>query len=55
MKAAGMTKDVTFEMVQGNINDLINEAYKEQYSKSQYMPLMIESRAKAATVRIVPK
>jgi len=34
--AAGMTKEVSFEPVDGLINDRINEAYRTKYKKSAY-------------------
>ena len=52
--AAGMTKDVTFEPAQENINNVIDEAYKKKYSSSPYLPPMISNRARAATVKIIP-
>jgi hypothetical protein len=36
-------------------NNLINEAYKQKYSNSPYLPLMISHCSRAATVRIMPK
>jgi hypothetical protein len=53
--AAGMSKDVVFEKVSGNINTLIDEAYKAKYNKSPYLSPMISDRAIAATIRIMPK
>ena len=53
--AAGMTKEVTFEPVQGDINNAIDEAYKKKYSSSPYLSPMISKRARAATVKIIPK
>jgi hypothetical protein len=53
--AAGMTKEVTFEPVQGDINDLIDEAYRKKYNSSPYLSPMISHRARAATVKIIPK
>jgi len=50
--AAGMVKEVTFEPVEGSINAQIDEAYKKKYSDSPYLMPMIESHAKAATVKI---
>jgi hypothetical protein len=52
--AAGMTKDVRFELVQGHINNPIDEAYKKKYRNSPYLVSMISYRAKAATVKIIP-
>jgi len=53
--AAGMTKDVTFEPVSGPINDRIDEAYRTKYADSPYLSPMISDRARAATVRVVPR
>jgi hypothetical protein len=52
--AAGMIKDVNFESVKGDINKLIDAAYKKKYKNSPYLADMISSRAKAATVKIIP-
>jgi hypothetical protein len=53
--AADMTKDVTFEPVDGLINDAIDEAYRAKYRNSPYLSPMIGARAHAATVRITPR
>ena len=54
--AAGMVKEVSFESVaDSSVNQLIDEAYQKKYSKSSYMAHMIGSRAKAATVKIMPR
>lgn len=55
IQAAGMTKEVVFEPVQGDINDLIDEAYRKKYANSPYLPPMIGHRARAATVKIKPE
>jgi hypothetical protein len=52
--AAGMTKEVGFEKVEGSINNPIDEAYRKKYQTSPYLDSMINARAKAATVRITP-
>ena len=52
--AAGMTKDVIFEEVDGPVNDRIDEAYRAKYSGSPYLKPMIGTRARSATVRIMP-
>ncbi|ATY83584.1 DUF2255 domain-containing protein [Kyrpidia spormannii] len=52
---AGMTKEVTFEPVDGPINDLIDDAYRAKYRSSPYLAPMIGSRARAATVKILPR
>jgi hypothetical protein len=50
-----MTLEVGFEPVQGDINDLVNEAYSKKYAGSPYLSAMISSRARAATVKIIPR
>ncbi|MED1438600.1 DUF2255 family protein [Aeribacillus composti] len=52
---AGMTKEVAFEPVDGPINDLIDDVYREKYKGSPYLHSMIGSRARSATVKIVPR
>ncbi|WP_457660928.1 DUF2255 family protein [Sinorhizobium medicae] len=53
--AAGMTKEVSFEPVEGAINDQIDEGYRRKYATSRYLAPMIGERARAATVKITPK
>ncbi|MDX3927835.1 MAG: DUF2255 family protein [Shinella sp.] len=53
--AAGMTKEVLFEPVDGALNDAIDEAYKTKYHGSLYLNSMIGSRARGATVKIIPR
>jgi hypothetical protein len=53
--AAGMTKEVTLEPVDGTINDLIDNAYRAKYHCSPYLAPMIGTRAGAATIEIIPK
>jgi hypothetical protein len=53
--AAGTKSDVTFELVDGEINDPIDAAYRSKYASSKYLNPMIGERARAATVRILPK
>ena len=52
--AAGMTKEVTFESVNGAINDRIDDAYQAKYRGSPYLPPMISARARSATVKMMP-
>lgn len=52
--AAGMTKEVAFVPVQGDINSAIDEAYKRKYNSSPYLSHMISNRARAASVKIIP-
>ena len=49
--AAGMTKEVTFEPVDGPINNRIDDAYRAKCHGSLYLSPMIGARARAATVR----
>ena len=56
--AAGMTKEVSFEPVDGpgddRVGDAIDDAYRAKYKGSAYLKPMIGERARAATVRIMP-
>ena len=52
--AAGMTKEVTFEPVEGPINDRFDGAYRAKYRGSPYLKPMIAARARSATVKIMP-
>jgi hypothetical protein len=53
--AVGMTREVTFEPVNGASNDRIDDAYREKYKGSSYLSSMIGARARAATVTVVPR
>jgi hypothetical protein len=53
--AAGMTREVTFEAVEGPINDRIDDAYREKYHDSPYLSPMIGPRARSATVKVTPR
>ena len=53
--AAGMTKEVAFEPVDGPINDLVDDAYRVKYAGSAYLSPMIGKRARSATVKIMPR
>lgn len=53
--AAGMTIAVSFEPVDGPINDRIDDAYRAKYRGSPYLDSMIGARARAATVKIMPR
>ncbi len=52
--AAGLMVDVTFEPVEGSINDRIDDAYRAKYATSSYLQPMISKRSRSATVRIAP-
>jgi hypothetical protein len=53
--AAGMTKEVAFEPVEGPINDRIDDAYRAKYGGSPYLDPMIGARARSATVKVMPR
>jgi hypothetical protein len=53
--AGGLTKEVAFETVDGQIDDRIDDAYRAKYQSSPYLKPMISTRARSATVRIVPR
>ena len=53
--AAGTTTEVTFEPVDGAVNDRIDDAYRAKYAKSQYLKPMISDRARSATIRVFPQ
>jgi quinol monooxygenase YgiN len=52
--AAGMVKDVVFEPVSGEVNERIDNAYRDKYKSSSYLTPMIGTKAKEATIRIMP-
>ncbi|RKF19387.1 DUF2255 family protein [Altericroceibacterium spongiae] len=52
---AGENYEVSFEGAEGDINDRIDEAYREKYASSNYLGSMISKRARAATVRVLPR
>lgn len=53
--STAMTREVSFEYVEGQIDDRIDDAYRAKYHGSQYLPPMISERSRAATVRVVPR
>jgi len=53
--AAGMTKEVAFEPVDGAINDRIDDAYRAKYHGSPYLSPMISAGARSATVKVMPR
>ncbi|ALM84253.1 hypothetical protein ASB57_15875 [Bordetella sp. N] len=53
--AAGMTREVAFESVEGAINDRIDDAYRAKYSGSRYLQHMVGEQSRAATVKIAPR
>jgi hypothetical protein len=55
ISAAGQITEVTFELVDGEINNRIDAAYRSKYFSSPYLKPMIGDRARSATVRVLPK
>ena len=53
--AADMSKEVTFEPVEGPINDRIDDAYRAKYRGSTYLDSMIRGHARSATVKVMPR
>ena len=53
--AAGLTKEVTFEPVEGAVLDSIDGAYRAKYRGNRYLDPMIGARARSATIRIMPR
>ena len=52
--AAGITKEVKFEPVDGTIQGRIDEAYRRRYKDSPYLSQMIGVQARSATVKVSP-
>lgn len=55
IRAAGVTREVSFEPVKGEINDRIDDAYRAKYNNSPYLQPMIGDRARSATVKVIPR
>ena len=53
--AGDITKEVSFEAVEGPINDRIDDAYRAKYKGNQYLSPMIGARARGATVKVIPR
>jgi hypothetical protein len=53
--AGGMTKEVTFEPVDGPVIERINEACRATYRDSPYLSPVISDRARSATVIVMPR
>jgi hypothetical protein len=53
--AVGMTKEVSLEPVDGSINDRVDAAHRAKYHNSSYLQPMIGARARAATIKVMPR
>jgi hypothetical protein len=47
-----MTREVSFEPVEGPTLDRIDDTYRAKYKSSLYLPAMISARVRTATVKI---
>jgi hypothetical protein len=47
-------REVTFELVDGAINNEIDDAYRAKYKGSPYLRPMIGTHARSATVKVRP-
>jgi len=52
---AGMTKEVFFEPIAGQMGDLIDDVYRAKYKGSPYLNSMISAQARSATVKVAPR
>lgn len=55
MTAAGIAKEVSFESAADAANDRIDDAYRTKYKGSPYLKAMIGTRARSATVKVMPR
>jgi hypothetical protein len=53
--ADGMTREVTFEPVEGPISHRVDDAYRAKYRASPYLSPMISTRVRAATLKVMPR
>ena len=53
--ASGIMREVAFHLVNGPVNNRIDEAYRAKYKGSPYLQAMIGSHACSATVKILPR
>ena len=53
--AAGITKEVTFDSVDGAVQASIDDAYRAKYHASPYLGPMIGPQARSATVKVTPR
>jgi hypothetical protein len=51
----GASHDVTFEPVDGTINDWIDDAYRAKYGHSPYLAPMLSDEVRATTLKIAPR
>lgn len=55
ISSGGIEKDVRFEFVDdNNLNDQLDEGYRQKFAGSPYLEPMISEQARQATVRLIP-
>jgi hypothetical protein len=52
--AAGLTREVAFEPIEGAILDRVDDGYRAKYKGSPYLNSMIGGRARSTTIKILP-
>ncbi|WP_250535717.1 DUF2255 family protein [Caballeronia sp. AZ10_KS36] len=55
VRVAGTIHEVGFEAIDGPVNDRIDDAYRTKYGTSSYLGSMVSVRARAATVKVLPR
>ncbi|GAA5189439.1 DUF2255 family protein [Arthrobacter gyeryongensis] len=55
ISAGGIDAEVSFTLTDGEINDRIDAAYAKKYAGSPYLPPMISTRTRTATMRVDPR
>ena len=53
IEGAGLTRQVGFEPIEGELGQLIDEAYRKKYKGSPYLAAMVSERAREATVKVI--
>ena len=53
--AAGLTKEISFDPVDGPIDDLVDQAYRATYRRTRYIDSMVRAGAPSATVKVMPR
>jgi hypothetical protein len=53
--AAGLTKEVSFELANDSINARVDDAYQAKYTRSPYLSPMINKRLHSTTLIISPR
>lgn len=54
IRAGGVEKDVRLVVVDDEINDVVDAAYRQKYRDSSYLASMVRPEARATTLKLVP-